>query len=96
MKTTTINFINRPNADGTITKEISVAGCTIAQNGTPTAQRPEIIIHLPKTFKDSVEGAFINLEGHSYHVIGTSVKVESMNKNVPTPWDRYVIAERIY
>lgn len=96
MKTTTIDFINRPNPDGSVTEKISVTGCLIAQNGSPTARRPEILIHLPRTFTDSVEDAWVNLEGHSYHVIGTSVKVESMEKNKPTPWDRYVIAERIY
>lgn len=96
MKTTTIDFINRPNADGSVTERISVAGCLIAQNGSPTADRPEILIHLPRTFKESVADAWVNLEDHSYHVIGTSVKVESMDSNKPTPWDRYVIAERIY
>lgn len=96
MKTTTINFINRPNEDGSITALIPVSGCLIAQNGSPTGSRPEILIHLPKSFSDSVEGAWVNLENHSYHVIGTSVKLESMEKNKPTAWDRYVIAERIY
>lgn len=96
MKTTTIDFVNRPNADGTVTEKISVPGCLIAQNGTPTARRPEILIHLPKKFKDTVEGAWVNLEGHSYHVIGTTVKVETMIDNKPTPWDRYMVAERIY
>lgn len=96
MKTTVVNFINRPNEDGTITERISVAGCLIAQNGSPTGRRPEILIHLPKSFADSVAGAWVNVEGHSYHVIGTTVKLPEMKGNKPTPWDRYVIAERIY
>lgn len=96
MKTTTIQFVNRPNDDGTVTRLIEVPGCLIAQNGSPTGQRPEILIHLPRKFTDSVTNAWVNLEGHGYHVIGTTVKVESMDANKPTPWDRYVIAEKIY
>lgn len=96
MKTTTVTFTNRPNEDGSVTPEIKVPGCLIAQNGTPTARRPQILIHLPKTFTDSVAESFVSHEGHSYHVIGTSVKFEKMDKNVPTPWNRYAIAERIY
>lgn len=96
MKTTTIHFVNRPNEDGTLTKDIAVDGCLIAQNGTPTSRRPEILIHLPRTFTDSVEGSWVNFEGYTYHVIGTTVKAESMSANKPTPWDRYCVAERIY
>ena len=96
MQGTTIDFVNKPNADGTITPKISVDDCLIAQNGSPTTRRPEILIHLPKKFKGEVEGAWVNLEGHSYHVIGTTIKAESMEKNKPTRWDRYCIAERIY
>lgn len=96
MKTTTIHFVNRPNDDGTITKDIAVDGCLIAQNGTPTSRRPEILIHLPRTFKDSVEGSWVNFEGYTYHVIGTTIKAEPMSANKPTPWDRYCVAERIY
>lgn len=95
-KTTTVDFINRPNPDGTVTKKISVPGCLIAQNGTPTANRPEIIIHLPKKFNDSVEGAWVNIDGGSYHVIGTTVRLSEMDSNKPTDFGRYVVAEKIY
>lgn len=96
MKTTTVIFRNKPEEDGTVTPEIKVAGCLIAQNGTPTARRPQILIHLPKTFKGDVENAWVNHEGHSYHIIGVSTKFEPMDPNVPTDWNRYAIAERIY
>lgn len=95
MKTTTVNFVNRPNPDGTVLKLLSVPGCLIAQNGSPTGSRPEILVHLPKTFKGTVDGSWINYEDHSYHVIGTTIKAEEMAGNKPTPWDRYCIAERI-
>ena len=96
MKKTTVIFKNRPNDDGTVTETIEVPGCLIAQNGTPTAPRPQILIHLPKSFKDDVSDSWVNHEGHSYHVIGVSVKFEPMDPNVPTDWNRYAIAERIY
>lgn len=96
MRTITVEFRNKPNDNGTVTDIISVEGCLIAQNGTPTATRPEILIHLPRAFKGDVDGAFVNFEDHSYHVIGTTIQAEAMNPNVPTPWNRYVIAERIY
>ena len=92
MKTKTVIFKNRPNADGTITSSISVDGCLIANNGSPTMERPQILIQLPKKFKDDVTGAWVDHEGHSYHVIGVSVS--QMESNTPTPWDRYAIAER--
>lgn len=92
--TTTIKFINRPNPDGTVTSEIEVPGCLIAQNGTPTAERPQVLIHLPKTFKDSVDGSWVKVEGNDYHVVGT--KIAEMESNIPTPFNRYVIAERVY
>ena len=96
INTTTVEFINRPNPNGTITKSTKVAGCLIAQNGSPTGARPEILVHLPRTFTEEVNGAWINLEGHSYHVIGTTIQAKPMEGNQPTPWNRYCIAERIY
>lgn len=96
MKTTTVIFKNKPEADGTVTREISVPGCLIAQNGTPTATRPQILIHLPKKFKGDVSNAWVDYEDHGYHVIGVSTKFEPMDPNVPTDWNRYAIAERIY
>ena len=96
MKTTTITFRNKPNDDGTVTPVIEIPGCLIAQNGSPTGPRPQILIHLPKKFKDDVSNSWIAHEGHTYHVIGTSIKAEPMDENVPTLWNRYVIAERIY
>lgn len=96
MKTTIIKFVNHPEDNGTLTKEIEVAGCLIAQNGSPTGRRPEILIHLPRTFTGDVNHSFVNFEGSTYHVIGTTIKAESMDSNKPTPWGRYCIAEKIY
>lgn len=96
MKTTTIKFVNHPEENGTLTKEITVAGCLVAQNGSPTGRRPEILIHLPRTFTGAVDGSFVNFEGFTYHVIGTTIQATSMDANKPTPWNRYAIAEKIY
>lgn len=93
MKTTTVKFINRPNEDGTVTPEIAVSGCLIANNGSPTMNRPQILVHLPKKFTGTVDGAWVDYDGHSYHVVGTSVV--NMDGNTPTDWNRYAIAERI-
>lgn len=92
MKTITIEFKNKP-LEGGILETFSVPGCLISQNGSPTLTRPQILIHLPKKFNGTVDGAFVNHEGHSYHVIGTRVK--NMEDNTPTAWDRYCIAERL-
>ena len=87
-----VNFKNRPNDDGTLTPSIVVKGCLVANNGSPTMDRPQILIHLPKTFTGEVVGAWVDYNGHSYHVVGTSV--EQMDSNTPTSWNRYAIAER--
>lgn len=92
MKTTDVTFKNRPNGDGTLTAELVIKGCLIANNGSPTSDRPQILIHLPKTSDEDVSDAWVDYEGHSYHVVGTSVP--QMDSNTPTPWNRYVIAER--
>lgn len=94
LDTTTVNFLNRPNEDGTVTSQISVPGCLIAQHGASTARRPQVIIHLPKSFTDTVNGAWVHVEGGYYHVIGTTIG--SMIENTPTKWNRYAIAEKIY
>ena len=93
MKTVDITFKNRPNDDGTLTT-LTVKGCLVAQRGSPAASRPEIIIHLPKTFTDTVRGAWVEWDGGRYHVTGLTVR--GVEKDVPTAWNRYVIAERIY
>ena len=92
MKTMVVNFKNRPNEDGTLTPLIQVAGCLVANNGSPTQDRPQILIHLPKTFTEDVTGAWVEYDGHSYHIIGVSVP--QMDSNTPTDWNRYAIAER--
>ena len=66
MKTVDITFKNRPNEDGTLTT-LTVKGCLVAQSGSPSASRPEIIIHLPKTFTDTVKGAWVTWDGGNYH-----------------------------
>lgn len=92
MRTTIVKFKNRPNEDGTITPLIIVRGCLVANNGSPTADRPMILIHLPRTFTEDVVGAWVDYDGHSFHVIGVSNR--QMDTNTPTDWDRYAIAER--
>lgn len=92
--TTTIIFFNRPNADGTVTEQIVANGCLIAQNGSPTALRPQVLIHLPKSFVEKVDGAWVKIEGNDYHVIGT--KIREMEANTPTAFNRYAIAEQVY
>ena len=92
MKTINIEFKNQPQEDGSL-RTFTVERCLVSQNGSPTIPRPQILIHLPKKFSGTVDGAFVSHEGHDYHVIGTRVK--NMETNTPTEWDRYCIAERL-
>lgn len=87
----TVTFKNRPTATGLDT--ITIKDCLIANNGSPNATRPQILIHLPKNDTHVVDGAFVSYEGHDWHVIGTTVP--QMDGNTPTRWNRYAIAERI-
>lgn len=93
MKGIEINFKNRPNEDGTVSN-LTIQNCLIAQNGTPTTNRPQVLVHLPKNDENTVAGAWFDYEGSTYHVIGTSVP--GIAVNVPTEWNRYCIAEKIY
>ena len=93
MTGTDIEFRNRPNEDGTFSSFI-IKDCLIAQSGSPTIARPQIIIHLPKSDASPVGGAWVNYDGGSYHVIGTTAK--SIEPNTPTRWNRYCVAERMY
>ena len=86
-----ITFKNHPTEDGFET--FTIKDCLIANNGSPNASRPQIIIHLPKTDKHNVEGSFVSYDGYEYHVVG--VTVPQMDNNTPTRWNRYAIAERI-
>lgn len=88
---TTVTFKNRPTVDGLET--FSIDDCLIANNSTPNASRPQILIHLPKTDSHDVDGSFVDYEGYDWHVIGTTVA--QMDGNTPTRWNRYAIAERI-
>lgn len=94
IKQLTIDFLNRPNPDGTITEKISVVGCVVAPHGSPTMARKLIAIHLPKSFKGKIDGAWVKYDGNFWHVIGT--EAPRMESNTPTPWDRYAVAEKIY
>ena len=88
---TNVTFKNRPTATGLET--ITISDCLIANNGSPNADRPQILIHLPKTDSHEVDGSFVDYEGFEWHVIGTTVP--QMDGNTPTRWNRYAIAERI-
>lgn len=87
----TVTFKNRPTETGFETFDIE--DCLIANNGSPNASRPQILIHLPKIDEHVVDGAFVAYEGYDWYVIGTTV--EQMEGNTPTRWNRYAIAERI-
>lgn len=86
-----VTFKNHPTEEGFET--FTINDCLIANNGSPNASRPQILIHLPKTDSHAVEGSFVSYEGHEYHVVG--VTVPQMDGNTPTRWNRYAIAERI-
>lgn len=86
-----VTFKNRPTATGLET--FTIKDCLIANNGSPNASRPQILIHLPKTDKREVDGSFVDYEGYDWHIVGTTVA--QMDANTPTRWDRYAIAERI-
>lgn len=92
MKGMTVEFRNHPDGKGGV-ETFSVADCLIANNGSPNSARPQILIHLPRAEQRSVDGAWVNYQGHSWHVIGTTTA--QMDENTPTRWNRYAIAERI-
>lgn len=91
MKSLTVTFKNKPTSAGLET--FTIDNCLVANNGSPNAIRPQILIHLPKTDSHIVDGAFVSYDGHDYHVIGTTAV--QMEDNTPTKWNRYAIAERI-
>lgn len=86
-----VTFKNHPTSTGF--ESFTIDDCLVANNGTPNAPRPQILIHLPKTDEHTVDGSFVDYEGYSWHVIGTTVA--QMDGNTPTRWNRYAIAERI-
>ncbi len=93
MKGITLNFTNRPNSDGTVSN-FSIDDCLISSNGSPTTLRPQVIVHLPKTSTQNVNDAWFKWDGETYHIIGTTPK--GIDENVPTRWNRYFIAEKLY
>lgn len=86
-----ITFKNHPTVNGLET--LTISDCLVANNGTPNAPRPQILIHLPKDDPRQVDGSFVDYGGFEWHVIGTTVA--QMDGNTPTRWNRYAIAERI-
>lgn len=92
MKSIPVTFKNKPTPDGTV-ETFTIDSCLVANTDSPTARRPQIQIHLPKTDDRDVNGAFVEYAGHDYHVVDTTVA--QMDQNTPTPWNRYAIAERI-
>jgi hypothetical protein len=86
-----VTFKNIPRETGFET--VTVADCLVANNGSPQASRPQILIHLPKADETDVVGGWVEYEGHDYYVAG--VTVPQMDRNTPTRWNRYAIAERI-
>jgi hypothetical protein len=88
---TTVKFKNIPTVNGLIT--VDIEDCLIANNGTPNAPRPQILIHLPKIDDHDVTGGFVSYDNQEWHVVG--VTVPQMDGNTPTRWNRYAIAERI-
>lgn len=92
MKTIAVKFRNIPLESGGFLTA-TVEGCLVANNGSPTLRRPQIIIHLPKNNQTWVDGGFVDYDGRTYHVIGVTAR--QMDANTPSPWDRYAIAEEI-
>lgn len=88
---TAVVFKNKPTPNGLIT--FTINDCIIAPNGSPNISRPQILIHLPKESTEEVDGAWVNYDGWSWHVIGTNARL--MDSNTPNRWNRYAIAERI-
>lgn len=86
-----VTFKNHPTTNGLET--FTIDDCLIANNGSPNAPRPQILIHIPKTDNHDVNSSFVSYEGHEWHVVGTTVA--QMDGNTPTRWNRYAIAERI-
>lgn len=86
-----VTFKNHPTADGFET--FTIDDCLIANNGSPNASRPQILVHLPKADDHVVDGSFVEYEGYQWFVVGTTV--QQMDGNTPTRWNRYAIAERI-
>lgn len=86
-----VTFKNYPTDSGLET--FTIDDCLIANNGSPNAPRPQILIHIPKTDDRDVNNSFVSYEGYDWHVIGTTVA--QMDGNTPTRWNRYAIAERI-
>lgn len=86
-----VTFKNHPTPTGL--ESFTISDCLIANNGSPNASRPQILIHIPKTDNHEVDGSFVRYEGHDWHVVGTTVA--QMDGNTPTRWNRYAIAERI-
>ena len=86
-----VTFKNHPTTDGFET--FTISDCLVANNGSPNAARPQILIHIPKTDNHDVNNSFVDYEGYEWHVIGTTVP--QMDGNTPTRWNRYAIAERI-
>ena len=86
-----VTFKNHPTTEGLET--FTIDDCLIANNGSPNVNRPQILIHIPKTDNHDVNNSFVSYEGYEWHVIGTTVA--QMDGNTPTRWNRYAIAERI-
>lgn len=86
-----VTFKNHPTVNGLET--FTIDDCLIANNGSPNAPRPQILIHIPKADKHDVNNAFVSYEGYDWHVVGTTVA--QMDGNTPTRWNRYAVAERI-
>ncbi len=92
MKSIPITFKNKPLPNGS-TITFIMQDCLIASSGSPTAERPQITIHLPKTDLRDVNGSFVEYDGYVWHVRGTTAA--QMDDNTPSRWNRYAIAERI-
>lgn len=88
---TSVTFKNHPTVNGFET--FTIENCLVANNGTPNAIRPQILIHLPKIDDHVVDGSFVSYAGYEWHVVGTTAP--QMEGNTPTNWNRYAIAERI-
>ena len=92
MKGITLKFKNHPDGEGGV-ETFTIQDCLVANNGSPNATRPQILIHLPRNDHHKVDGAWVHYDDHDWHIIGTTAT--QMDENTPGRWNRYAIAERI-
>lgn len=91
MTGTDVEFKNQPQADGSV-KSFTIKNCLIYNSGDPSADKPRIMIHLPKSDPTDVIDSWVSYNNYDWHVIGMAAP--SLDNTTPTQWNRYAVAER--